>query len=422
MNKEKTLNNELKVITSQMPGMESISIGVWIGTGGRYEDKKYCGISHFIEHMLFKGTYSRDARELKQAIEGVGGHFNGFTAEEVTCYLVKVPKKHFIKGLDVLSDMVVNPKMDQAEIEKERYVILEEIKMYRDRPSSYVHEILAQVMWPDHPLGRPLTGYEDTVSKITRSDLMEIKAKFYKPESIAVVACGKFEDRSFASVVKDKFSSLEGKGAPLYNKFKVAQREKKMSLYFKDTEQTHLAIGFHSSGRMDKRRYAIDLLNIILGGNMSSRLFEELREKRGLCYDVSSSSKKYEDTGAFFIHAGVDNRKVEETLKIITGELMTIKDKLADDDELNRAKEFYKGQLLLALEDTGSRMLWLGDKVMTEEGVPKIKDILERIDDVKPGDIKKAANLTFSEKLMNLSAIGPKDILSKVPIEKLMRV
>ncbi|NQT22711.1 MAG: insulinase family protein, partial [Candidatus Omnitrophica bacterium] len=379
--KKKTLDNRLNIVSSPMSHMESVSIGIWIGMGGRYEDKELSGITHFIEHMLFKGTTTRTVSQLKQEIEGVGGHFNAFTSEEVTCYLVKLPARHYMLGLDVLCDMVANPRLSEVDIELEREVIYEEIKMYRDQPASYVHEILASTMWGNHPLGRPLTGTTETVKGIGRKDLVDYKEKFYTPRNISVVATGKMWIHKFLEGVTMRLGPGNQRGkTPHYENFEVKQKQKKLKFHFKSTEQTHIALGFHAPGRKSKDRYTLGLLNIILGGNMSSRLFEELREKRALCYDVSSSLKKYEETGAFFIHAGIDNSKTEVALESIMKELIDLKRNAVSNDELKRAKEYYKGQLLLALEDTSARMLWLGDKVMTKEGIPSVKSILKHIE------------------------------------------
>jgi len=419
MFEEITLPNGLRVITSEMPFMESVTIGIWIGMGGRYEDKKNNGVSHFLEHMLFKGTTTRDAKKLKEDIEGVGGHFNGFTSEEVTCYLVRVPNRYTALGLDVLSDMVLNPTIEDTELEKERQVICEEIKMYKDQPSNYVQEVLASAMWPDHPLGFPLAGDEGTVSNLLRSDLVDVKERFYQPANIAVVAAGKLKTRTFTELVKKAFLPFTKRPIYPFKKFVRAQTSKCVSMYFKDTEQTNLSIGFHSFGRRDEERYALNLLNIIIGGNMSSRLFEELREKRGLCYDVSSSVKKYEETGAFLIHAGVDHSKVEETVAAIVGQLKIIKNKLISDEELNRAKEFYKGQLLLMLEETSSRMLWLGDKIMTEKTVPALDEIITRIDRVTSRRLLGIADSIFKPGIMTIAAIGPEKVLKSLPVDDL---
>lgn len=425
MYKKKLLKNKLETVVSSMPHMESIAMGIWIGTGSRYEERRICGVSHFIEHMLFKGTLTRSASQLKQAIEGIGGHFNGFTSEEVTCYLVKVPAQHLLLGFDILSDMILNPRMDEEEVKKEKEVICEEIKMYKDQPSSFVHEILAGLMWPGHPLGRSIAGVTDSVRRINRKILTEYKEKSYMPQNIAVVAAGRLNMHRFLDNVRKKFKNEPrnvSKTNPAFKRFRTAQKAKRIKLHFKDIEQTHIAIGFHSFGRNDKDKYALNLLNVILGGNMSSRLFERLREKQALCYDVSSSTKKYEETGAFLIHAGVDNNKSEEALRAIMEETANLKKYYVTEDELERAKEYYKGQLLLALEDTGSRMLWLGDKIMTKEGIPLIKTILDRIDGVTVEGIQKVAKRVFRNDIMNLAAIGPAQSLKEKKISSIMEV
>jgi len=424
MYKKKVLEDKLEVVISPMPHMESIAISVWIGLGGRYEEANYNGISHFIEHMLFKGTEERSASQLKQAIEGIGGHFNGFTAEEVTCYLIKIPAKHYKLGMEVLSDMVLNPKLDEFEIEKEKEVICEEIKMYKDLPSSYVSEILVSIMWPDHPLGKSLTGDVETVRAMNRSIILRNKERYYKPANMAIIAAGKINEDKFVNSAMKCFNGKdwENNKKLSYKDFKLTQKEKKVKLLFKDIEQTHIAFGFHAMGRNDKDKYALNILNIIAGGNMSSRLFEELREKKALCYDISSSLKKLEETGAFFIHAGIDNSKVTVALSSIVKELNRLKKETVPKEELKRAKEYYKGQLLLALEDTGSRMLWLGDKLMTKEGIPTIGSILKSIEKVKPEDVLKVADKVFRNDILNFSAIGPEASLKEDDVNKLLEV
>lgn len=422
MNKLYTLPNRLKIVAAPMPHMESVAIGVLVGMGSRYEEKKVCGVSHFIEHMLFKGTKKRDARKLKEEIEGVGGHFNGFTAEDVTCYLVKIPSAHVKLGLDVLHDMVSNPSMDEREIEKEKFVICEEIKMYKDQPASYVHEILAETMWPEHPLGRPLAGSEETVRGVSREILFDVKERYYRADNMAIVIAGKFIESELLPYCRKIFGRKSDVSNAVYERFSVQQNARAVKLHYKDTEQTHIAIGFHTFGRTSPKRYILNVLNIILGGNMSSRLFEELREKKALCYDVSSSVKKYDDTGAFYIHAGIANEKVAQTLKAMSGELVKIKDQKVSKKELTRAKEFYKGQLLLALEDTGSRMLWLGEKVMTKEGIPPVKDIIKGIDDVSASSVADIANEILSSKRLNIAVIGPERTLKDIDIYNLMEI
>jgi len=419
--KKKTLSNGLNIVISPMPQMESVSIGVWIGAGARYEDSKASGIAHFIEHMLFKGTTSRTVSQLKQEIEGLGGHFNGFTSEEVTCYFLKLPARHYTVGLDVLCDMVLNPRMREVDVELEKEVICEEIKMYKDQPASYVHDLLAQTMWEKHPLGRPITGSMETVKSVNKDSLLKYKEKFYTSLNISIVAAGKIWMHKFLEGTKLRLGQAkQDRKIPAFEKFTIKQKKTKIKLHYKSTEQTHLAIGFHAPGRKSKDKYAINLLNIILGGNMSSRLFEELREKRALCYDISSSVKRYEETGAFFIHAGIDNSKTVISLESITKELNNLKTRTVSDGELRRAKEFYKGQFLLALEGTSSRMLWLGDKVMARAGIPSVKTIVKGIESVSVQDIKRLANKIFREDIINLAAIGPEKGLNAAHIKRII--
>ena len=407
MYKKDALKNGLHVITSHMPHMESVSLGIWIGVGARHEEKRICGISHLMEHMLFKGTTLRTANDLKEAIEGVGGSFNGFTSEEVTCYLVKLPSKHLELGLDVLSDMVLDPQLDPKELEKEKYVICEEIKMYQDQPAHHVFDILAQAMWPDHPLGRPIAGYLDTVKAFKRVDLEEFKKKHYQPANISIVATGRVDRKSVLEFARKTFSMSSLKKSFSSESVKGKIKGNDIEFFKKNTKQTHIAFGFHSMNRTHKLRYALALLNIILGGNMSSRLFDRLRERKALCYDISSSVRRYKDTGAFIIHAGVDNNKLLDASKEIIHELIDVKKNDVTADELYRAKEYVGGQLLLALEDTASRMLWLGEKMMTEGGAPPVKELLRKIDKVTAGDIKAAANIVFNKKNLNFATVGP---------------
>lgn len=386
--------------------MESVAIGIWIGVGSRYEDKKLCGMSHLLEHMLFKGTQARTANDLKEAIEGVGGNFNGFTGEDATCYLVKLPSAYAELGLDILSDMVLNPKMDPAEIEKEKYVISEEIKMYLDQPDHQVFDILSAEMWPGHALGRPIAGYVDVIRSFRRSDITDFKTRHYQPANISVVIAGKADFGKCRKFAKKTFFMPTKKRTFTFERLGKKNKGNGRRILYKDTKQTHIALGFHTIKKMHRLRYSLGLLNIILGGNMSSRLFERLREKNPLCYDVSSSVKKYKETGAFIIHAGVDRKNLFEALQEIMCEVREIKNNLATNDELGRAKEYARGQLLLALEDTALRMLWLGDKIISEGKAPSHKEVIRHIEKVTLGDMREAAGLTFSGKNLNFATVG----------------
>lgn len=406
--KKDTLKNGLRLITSAMPHMESVSIGIWIGVGGRYEKKKLCGMSHLLEHMLFKGTASRTANALKEAVEGIGGSFNGFTGEEATCYLVKLPSSHVTLGLDILSDMVLNPRLDPAELEKEKYVICEEIKMYHDQPAHRVFDILAEAMWPNHALGRPIAGTIEAVKSFKRRDLVNFKNRFYLPANISVVACGKIGGREkYLAFLKNTFSASGAKKHFSYGPVKKAHKGASLRVFYKDTKQTHLALGFHGIKSSDKLKYALTLFNIILGGNMSSRLFDRLREKMALCYEISSSVKRYKDTSAFVIHAGVDNANLLKATREIMHELKAVKRDFVTADELHRAKEYAKGQILLGLEDTIARMLWLGDRITQEGKAPSVRQVLKSIEKVTAHDIKRVTNTIFRKENMSFATVGP---------------
>ncbi|MDD5634112.1 MAG: pitrilysin family protein [Candidatus Omnitrophica bacterium] len=399
-------NNGLTVISSSMPQMSSVSLGAWIGVGGRYETEERSGISHLVEHMLFKGTHARSAKALKEAVEGVGGTFNGFTSDEVTCYMVKVPAKYTELGIDVLSDMVLNPRFDSKDLAKEKYVICEEIKMYRDQPSEYVQDLLSEIMWPNNALGRPLTGTISTVKSITNDEIKKFKEENYHPANISMISAGKMDTRALFQCVSEKFAKSEKKETPSFKKPNINQKNFNIKFSRKNTKQTHIAMGFHASELDTRERFGVKLMNVILGGNMSSRLFEELREKHGLCYDISSSYKRHSDVGEVHIHAGVDNSNAYRSIVAIIDELRNIRDLGVTAEELSRAKQYTKGQFLLAIEGTSNRMLWLGDRHMVHNDIPDIKKVLENIDNVTVEDIYKVCGKILRSEGGNLAMIG----------------
>lgn len=407
MHKLDSLGNGLKVATETMPHMESVAIGVWINAGGRYENAANSGISHLLEHLLFKGTVSRDMMTIKQEIEGRGGSFNGFTSEEHTCYLVKVQAKDAGLGVDILSDMVFNPRLDENEVRKEKDVIVEEINMYKDIPAHYVHEILAEMMWPDQPLGMPLAGTAESVKSIAREDVVSYKEAYYNVKNMLLIGSGKIAEDALLELAGKYFASSAGKDVPKFKGVKLGQDSPELRLTSKDTEQTHVALGLHAIDRFHPDKYALSLVNVILGGNMSSRLFHIVRDEMALCYEISSSVRRYEDCGAFVIDAGVDNRKLARALEVVLRELSRIKEEPVKAEELRRAKEYCKGQLLFALEDTMSRMLWLGEKITSGEKDFSVKKILESIEAVKPDDLMRVSRGIFRDDNLNLSIIGP---------------
>lgn len=403
----KKIENGLSVATKEMSHMESVSFGIWIRTGVRYEDNANNGISHLLEHLLFKGTKTRDMKKIKEEIEGRGGSFNGFTTEEFTCYLVKLLAKDAELGVDILSDMVLDPRLDEKEVEKEKGVIIEEINMYKDIPAQHVHEILSEMLWPKQPLGFPLAGSVESVNSIKRQEVVSYKETYYNPNNMLLIGTGRIEEQVLSRLAVKYLSRVASKDIPRFEKAEKKQKEPVLNLSFKETEQTHIALGFHALDRFNPDRYAASILNIILGANMSSRLFHIVRDEMALCYEVSSSMRKYEDTGAFVISAGLEEKKLIKALEIIFRELNLIKKEPVQDEELERAKEFYKGQLLFTMEDTMSMMLWLGEKIIAKEKEFDPKNIIHKVDAVTKDDLMRIALTIFRNDNLNLAVIGP---------------
>jgi len=407
MYQKTTLDNGLRLITYTMPRMESVSIGIWVRVGGRYESKDVKGIAHFLEHLMFKGSKKYSCRQIKELIEGVGGMLNGFTSEESTCYYARLPATKQIQALDILLDMVLNPLLNPKDIEKERFVILEEIKMYKDLPQSYVHELLDELLWPEHPLGLPITGEKETVSKLRREDFISFQKRCYTSSNIVIAACGKLEQQKILKRLK---SALGGFKASVENTFIPAlgyEQKPKFRILKKRTAQTHLAMGCYGINRDHPDKHIISLLHIALGANMSSRLFSEVREKRGLAYEIGTQIKGFADTGTFLIRAGVDNAKIYEAVEVIIKELAKIKDRLVSGSELRRAKEFYIGQLKLALEGTLEHMFWIGEPTLHLNKTYHLARILKEVEKITPDDLKRVARSIFKPDAMRLAIIGP---------------
>ncbi len=418
MYKQEKQKNGLDVIVAPMPQMSSVSLGIWVGIGGRYEKPELSGMSHLVEHMLFKGTHSRTAKALKEAVEGIGGAFNGFTSDEVTCYMVKVPAKYLDLGMEILSDMVLNPSFDKRDLAKEKFVICEEIKMYKDQPADHVMDLLGEIMWSGSPLGRPLTGTISTVKGFKKEQMVNFKEESYHPGNISVIAAGKLTPGKLFGISEKIFAGKKKRKLLSFDTPKMKQGGSRVKIVKSKTSQTHIAMGFYSSADTDEERFAIKIMNTILGGNMSSRLFEELREKYGLCYDISSAYKRHSDVGEMHIHAGVDSKKAAVSVSAILEELKKIRDLGVAEDELVRAKEYSKGQFLLAMEGTYTRMLWLGDRLMVHGEIPEVKDVLKNLDNVTQQGIKTACENIFKSKLVNLAVVGNMSIKDKNKIRK----
>jgi predicted Zn-dependent peptidase len=401
------LDNGVKIVTSPMVRKQSVAIGIWINAGARFETPKISGISHFLEHLVFKGTKSYSCQKIKESIEGVGGSLNGFTSEELTCFLVKIPSRYLDLALDILADMVVNPTLPVREINKERTVILEEIKMYKDLPQSYVYEMLDGLLWPDQPLGMSILGSTESVSRIMRKDLYAYKESYYSPENIVISAAGLLNQERFKDKVRKRLSCLKKKGTNEFSKASEMQGQPRLEILSKDTEQTHLAIGFHALKRDHPLKYALAILHIILGANSSSRLFSEIRENRGLAYEIGTLVKRLKDTGAFIVHAGVDNKNVEFAIKLIFQELQKVSKKPVTKDEFRRAKEFFLGQLMLALEDTMDQMLWIGESTVSLDRTHTLQQVIRDVNKVSLEELGQVSRIIFKEDKTNIAIIGP---------------
>jgi len=405
--KQTELKNGTRVVSHHMPHMDSVALGIWIAAGGRYETKAKAGIYHFIEHLLFDGTKKRSGIEIKQAIEGVGGSLNGFTGEEFTCYLVKMLAKHYSLGLDVLSDMVLNAVFKPKNIIKEKGVIAEEIRMYNDLPAHYAVELLDELLWPGHPLGMNLAGTVKSVNSMTIQDIQAYKRKAYTPANIAVVATGALKHEELVDSVSRFFSKTAAGKRLQFKPANIKQDKPRHKLHFKQTEQTHIALGVHGVSHLDPDRFAVSLLHIILGANMSSRLFQEIREKRGLAYAISTHVKKHKDAGAFLVTAGVRNEKAAEALEVTLKMLKKIKQKGVTANELKRAKDYYLGQLLMALEDTAEHMIWMGEQLICIDRIFSAQQILKKVNAVTKEDLSRLAGQLFRAENLNLAVVGP---------------
>ncbi len=416
------LENGIRVLTVPMPHRESIAIAVWVRVGSRYEPKLQSGISHCIEHMLFKGTIKRSGREIRQAIEGVGGMINAFTGEESTCYFVKLLPRHLETGLSVLSDMIHNPEFNRAELSKEKSVIIEEIKMYKDLPSHLVHDLMSELLWPHQSLGRPISGSEESVANLTREHLLDFKNKHYHNQNILVSIAGDLDHKEVTAKAAEYFAFRHQNHRLSFEKAILPKKSPRTAFLEKTTEQTHLVLGMHTFSRFHPDRYKLAMMNVILGANMSSRLFEIIREKKGLAYEIRSSMGFYHDAGYLSVTAGVENSKTRQTVEVILEELRKFTREEVRRGELSRAKDFFLSQLLMALEDTLDHLLWAGERVIDIDKLPNRKRIEDAIRSVTAEEILEVAKKIFTRNNLHLAMIGPQNTRAQREIEDVFQL
>ena len=402
------LENNLRIVIEEMPYMKSVAIVFGIGAGSRYEVQKHQGISHLIEHMLFKGTTRRKSTlEISQVIEGIGGEINASTSKETTYLYAKVPQEHFKTAFDVLADIILNSLMREEDLYKEKNIIIEEIKKYQDIPEELVEILLDKIMWKNHPLGKSILGDEKSIINIQREDLLSYINTFYRPNNLVISVAGNIKIEEVILQV-DKYFKITKKGeVKNYLPAKDNQKSTQIGIKFKKSNQTHLSFGFPGISRLDPDKYSVDLLDIILGSGLSSRLFQKIRVRKSLAYDIHSFIQYFNDISSFNIYAGIDSSKLRETIQTILGELNKIKDSNLKEDELRKAKEMYKGALSLSLESTLSRAFWLGNRILLYGKTSTFDEIKEKIEEVKVKDIQKMAQNIFTKDKINLSIVGP---------------
>ncbi len=402
-----TLENGLAVATGAMPHMASVAVGLWVGVGGRHETAELCGVSHFIEHMMFKGTRRRSARRISQDVEGVGGDLNAYTSEENTCYFSKGCHDRFPELLDVMMDMFLNSQFDPGEIEKERSVIKDELAMYTDQPQHYVLELLNEVLWPNQPMGRSLTGTEKSLDAIQRPDLLAHVRRHYVAENSLVTVAGQIDHEEVVQIVKRYVKHLKQGPRSVFVPVSDAQDVPWVRLCTRPIEQTQLALGVRTCSRHDPNRYALRLLNTILGENMSSRLFQVVREDKAMAYSIGSSLGFFDDTGTMTISAGLDTDKIVPSLKLIIKEMRRLTERAISGGELNRARDYLIGQMDLGLESTTNQMMWIGEQLLGYGVILNPATIKDRIAKVTASQVRAAADRFFRPDRLCLSLVSP---------------
>ncbi len=406
------LPNGLRVLTEAVPAMRSVSFGIWVAVGSRDETRHLSGVSHFLEHLLFKGTRRRTALEISSAIEAVGGETNAFTTKEYTCYYARVLDSDLPLAIDVMCDLVVNSVLAPSDVETERGVILEEIAMHDDEPGEEVHDLFAESLYGEHPLGRLISGTVDTVSPMSRRQIQTFYQKRYVTPAMVIAAAGNLDHGLVVRMVKDAFADRLGEAhEPLPRRgsdrgLRPRQRRGRLRVHDKDTEQAHLVLGGAAFARDDERRFALGVLNNAVGGGMSSRLFQEIRERRGLAYSVYSYTSQYADSGVYGVYAGCAPGKVDEVLALTREELARVAEHGITDEEITRGKGMLKGSLVLGLEDTGSRMSRLGKGELLYDELLTVDQILARVDAVTQDEIRAVAGEVLGG-TPSLAVIGP---------------
>jgi predicted Zn-dependent peptidase len=415
-----TLNNGLRLLTATMPHTRSVSICIFIGVGSRYETEPQAGISHLIEHLMFKGTPRRTtAKEISEAIEGVGGIVNAATDKELTLYWCKVAQPHCHLALDVLADILLNSRFDPNDIESERQVIIEEINMGKDSPPQLVNMLIDELLWPNHPLGRDIAGSKQSVAAISREMMLDYLASQYLPSSTVVSIAGALKHQQITTAVEQALGHwADRQPRPGYAAYKE-QKFPRLHIEKKETEQAHLCLALNGLSLLHPKRFVLDLLNVILGEGMSSRLFTEIRDRLGLAYSIYSYVEYFLDTGAVTVYAGVEPKNLQVAIKAILEQLSRLKETVPE-TELTKAKELSKGRLLLRMEDSRSVAGWMGGQEVLTDRILSVDQVVSIIDAITAEELRQLAGELLVDSQLRLAVVGP--VAEDEPLDQLLKL
>lgn len=402
------LKSGLRIVTCPMKGTETATVVVTVGVGSRFETEKEAGLSHFIEHMMFKGTDKRPTTlAISSELDAVGGEFNAFTSKDGTTYYAKTDARHLGTALDVIADMYLHSKLEQAEIDREKGTIVQELNMYEDNPMRSIGDFFERLLYPGNNLGRDIIGYKETINSFKRRDFVDYMRRFYLANDTVVAVAGKFDEKETISKIRSYFKEFQSGGKTPISKVKESQKKPTVGIKFKKTDQSHLMLGVRAFDREDKRRHALSLVSTILGGNMSSRLFIEVRERRGLAYYVRTSADLFEDCGYLVASAGVEHKNLEMAVKVILDEFRRIASEKVGADELKRAKDCLKGRMVMGLEASDEMALFLAGQEVERGRILKQEEIFRLIDKVTADDILEVSQDVFQNEGLNLAVVGP---------------
>ncbi|HHV56154.1 MAG TPA: insulinase family protein [Firmicutes bacterium] len=407
MYNKSTLPGGIRVVTEEIPGLSSVSVGLWVNVGSKYESEAEAGVSHLIEHLLFKGTGRRTAREIAEAIDSVGGQLNAFTSKEYTCYYAKVLGEHLPLALDVLADMFLEPLFAPADIVREKQVVLEEIRMYEDSPDELVHDLLTEVTWPGHPLGRPTLGTKKSLSGLTPEVIRSFYEEHYTPADLVITAAGRLKHAEVAELCRRHFAGFSRPNVPSTQRTPLFQPGRRV--FTRNTEQVHVCLGAPGVAAEDESNYVVEVTNSILGGGLSSRLFQHIREEKGLAYSVYSYHTAYQGVGLFTVYMGLSAANLRAGLAMAGEELQKLLQEGVPEEDVQRARQQVLGSFLLSLENSTNRMIRLGKQELSLGRYIPVEEVETKLRSVTAQDVKCLAARAFNAEQLTTVILGPVD-------------